>query len=130
VELENIGQVKLIISKKKQKEAVNYYISTIYRAFSEGNTPIYEDRWNIETGHRESNQQLGFKEYQMHSKKKAIERFIQAVFSVWTVLLLLEMEDPDGNAKKNNKRNDRQNQNIRNISPHNRRFRLFKPTTT
>jgi len=32
--------------------------------------------------------------------KKAVERFIQVVFSVWTALLLLEIEDPDGNPEE------------------------------
>ena len=36
---------------------------------------------------------MGFKDYQMRHKK-AIERFIQLVFTIWTGLLLLELGKP------------------------------------
>jgi hypothetical protein len=54
---------------------------------------IYEDRWDIETAHREANQKLGFKDYQLRDKH-SIERFIQMVFSVWTAILLWEIDNP------------------------------------
>ena len=60
---------------------------------------IYEDRWDIETAHREANQKLGFKDYQLRSKK-AIERFMQLVFAIWTGILLVEIESPPSGAKK------------------------------
>ncbi|MDY6964788.1 MAG: hypothetical protein SVM80_02290, partial [Halobacteriota archaeon] len=43
----------------------------------------------------ESNRKLGFKDYQMQNKK-AIERFIQLVFTVWTALLSIELEKKTG----------------------------------
>jgi len=92
VELEGIGKVKLVISRKNQKDVPKYYICTDKSLQAAEILSIYEDRWNIETGHRESNQKLGFKDYQMRSKK-AIERFIQLVFAVWTALLLMELEE-------------------------------------
>lgn len=92
VELENIGKVKLIISGKNWKDVPRYYVCTDTTLSAAEILSIYEDRWNIETGHRESNQKLGFKDYQMRSKK-AIERFIQLVFAVWTALLLMELEN-------------------------------------
>jgi len=54
---------------------------------------IYEDRWDIETAHRETNQKLGFKDYQLRDKR-SIERFIQVVFSVCTAILLWDMKNP------------------------------------
>jgi len=92
VELKDIGKVKLIISRGKQKQKPKYYICTDIKLSAADILSIYEDRWNIETGHRESNQKLGFKDYQMRDKE-AIERFIQIVFSVWTALLLIELEN-------------------------------------
>jgi len=62
---------------------------------------IYEDRWDIETAHRETNQKLGFKDYQLRDKN-TIERFIQLVFSVWAAILFWEMDNPsakDGSNK-------------------------------
>jgi len=85
VEIGNVGQVKLIISKKKEKDTGDYYICTNTELSVKETLSIYLDKWNIETVHRESKQQPAFKEYQMRSKK-AIERFIQVVFSVWTAL--------------------------------------------
>ncbi|VUT28142.1 MAG: hypothetical protein SYNGOMJ08_00704 [Candidatus Syntrophoarchaeum sp. GoM_oil] len=92
MELENIGKAKLIISRKNQKDASKYYICTDTSLSAVEILSIYEDKWNIETGHRESNQKLGFKDYQMRGKE-AIERFIQLVFSVWTALLLMDLEN-------------------------------------
>jgi hypothetical protein len=36
---------------------------------------------------------LGFKDYQLR-EKHSIERFIQLVFSVWTAILLWELDNP------------------------------------
>lgn len=92
VELEGIGKVKLVISKKDVKdEKVKYYISTDIKHSLREILKIYENRWNIETTHREGNQKLGFKEYQMRDKE-GIERFIQLVFTVWTLFLVLEVK--------------------------------------
>jgi len=92
VKLEGVGEVKLIISKKgiNDKNA-KYYISTDTTLSKREILKIYENRWNIETAHREGNQKLGFKEYQMRDKE-GIERFIQVVFMVWTLLLILELK--------------------------------------
>ena len=101
VELDKIGKVRLIISRKSQKEEPKYYICTNLDLSPEEILTIYEDRWNIETCHRESNQKLGFKDYQLRDKK-AIERFIQLTFVTWTLILLMELEnEPDQEVVKN-----------------------------
>jgi SRSO17 transposase len=93
VTLEKIGKVKLVISKKKKDGDANYFISTNCSLSLIEILSIYEDRWDIETAHRESNQKLGFKDYQLR-EKRAIERFIQMVFSVWTAIVLYELNNP------------------------------------
>jgi Archaeal putative transposase ISC1217 len=92
VELDRIGKVKLVLSKEKRNGNPKYYISTNSELSAEEILSIYEDRWNIETSHREANQKLGFKDYQLRSKR-SIERFIQLVFAIWTGIRLLELED-------------------------------------
>ena len=93
VTLDKIGKVKLVISKKKKNGDANYFISTNCSLSLVEILSIYEDRWDIETAHRESNQKLGFKDYQLRDKH-SIERFIQMVFSVWTALVLYELQNP------------------------------------
>lgn len=92
VEIDGIGKVKLVISRKSFDDGPKYYFSTDITIEGEEILEIYENRWNIETAHRETNQKLGFKDYQMRSKK-AIERFIQMVFSMWTIILIIDLED-------------------------------------
>lgn len=92
VEIDGIGKVKLVISRKSFDDGPKYYFSTDITLEGEEILEIYENRWNIETAHRETNQKLGFKDYQMRSKK-AIERFIQMVFSMWTIILIIDLED-------------------------------------
>ncbi|ODS39657.1 MAG: hypothetical protein A7316_10950 [Candidatus Altiarchaeales archaeon WOR_SM1_86-2] len=41
--------------------------------------------------HKESNQKLGFKEYQVRSKQ-SIERSFQLIFLIWAILLLLDFD--------------------------------------
>jgi len=91
--LEKVGEVKLVISKRKKDGPTKYIISTNKVLSSKEIISIYEDRWDIETAHRETNQKLGFKDYQLR-EKHSIERFIQLVFSVWTAILLWEMDNP------------------------------------
>lgn len=93
VEMESIGKVRLLVTRKtfKKKEKPKYFISTDLNLSIEEILTIYENRWNIETCHREANQQLGFKEYQMRNKR-GIERFIQLVFLMWTLILLMELK--------------------------------------
>jgi IS4 transposase len=79
VELDRIGKVKLCSPKEKRNGNPKYYISTNSELSAEEVLSIYEDRWNIETSNREANQKLGFKDYQLRSKR-SIERFIQLVF--------------------------------------------------
>lgn len=87
---DDYNKVKITVRGKKKRYS-SCRGQTHHLKKAEEILSIYEDRWNIETGHRESNQKLGFKEYQMHDKK-AIELFIQLVFSVWTALLLMELK--------------------------------------
>lgn len=91
--LDKIGKVKLVISKKRKNGDANYFISTNCSLSLVEILSIYEDRWDIETAHRESNQKLGFKDYQLR-EKRSIERFIQMVFSVWTAIVLYELKNP------------------------------------
>jgi hypothetical protein len=99
VRLDKTRPVRLVISKEKRDAEPKYYISTDVDLSPKEILSIYEDRWNIETVHREANQKLGFKDYQLRSKH-AIERFIQLVFTIWTGILLLEVENPPSGQRK------------------------------
>ena len=94
VNLKSIGECKIVASKRDLEGDAKYYGSTDICLSGRVILSIYENRWNIETAHREGNQKLGFKEYQVQSKE-SIERFFQIIFVVWTILLLLEL-DKDG----------------------------------
>jgi IS4 transposase len=100
VVIDHIGEVKLVISKRKKDSSTKYIISTDKSLSSKEVISIYEDRWDIETAHRETNQKLGFKDYQLRDKH-SIERFIQLVFSVWTAILLWEMDNPSAKDSSN-----------------------------
>ncbi len=91
--IDKVGEVKLVISKRKKDSTTKYIISTNGSLSLKEILSIYEDRWDIETAHREANQKLGFKDYQLRDKH-SIERFIQMVFSVWTAILLWEIDNP------------------------------------
>jgi hypothetical protein len=91
--IDKVGEVKLVISKRKRDAKTKYIISTNGSLSPKEIISIYEDRWDIETAHRETNQKLGFKDYQLRDKH-SIERFIQLVFSVWAAILLWEMDNP------------------------------------
>jgi hypothetical protein len=91
--IDNVGEVKLVVSKRKKDSTTKYIISTNETLSSKEILSIYEDRWDIETAHREANQKLGFKDYQLRDKH-SIERFIQLVFSVWAAILLWEIDNP------------------------------------
>jgi SRSO17 transposase len=91
--LDKIGDVRLVISKRKKDGTTKYIISTNKYLSAKEIVSIYEDRWDIETAHRETNQKLGFKDYQLR-EKHSIERSIQVVFSVWTAILLWEIDNP------------------------------------
>ena len=92
-------QVHLVISKRKEDSEPKYYICTDVNLDAKKILSIYEDRWEIETAHREANQKLGFKDYQLRGKR-SIERFMQLVFAIWTGILLVEMENPPNGSKK------------------------------
>jgi len=92
IELENIGKARLVITEKTtKKKDPKYFICTDLSLKAKEILTIYDNRWNIETCHREANQKLGFKEYQMRDKR-GIERFIQLVFLMWTMILLIELK--------------------------------------
>jgi len=82
-----------LIHDQKKDSTTKYIISTNGSLSLKEILSIYEDRWDIETAHREANQKLGFKDYQLRDKH-SIERFIQMVFSVWTAILLWEIDNP------------------------------------
>jgi hypothetical protein len=100
--IDRIGEVKLVISKRKKDSSTKYIISTDKSLSSKEIISIYEDRWDIETAHRETNQKLGFKDYQLRDKH-SIERFIQLVFSVWTAILLWEIDNPPSKEGSNSR---------------------------
>ena len=77
--VDNTQQVRLVISKRKEDSEPKYYICTDVNLDAKKVLSIYEDRWEIETAHREANQKLGFKNYQLRGKR-SIERFMQLVF--------------------------------------------------
>lgn len=91
--IDKVGEVKLVISKRKKDGTSKYFISTNKSLSAKEILSIYEDRWYIETAHRETTQKLRFKDYQLRDKH-SIERFIQMVFPVWTAILLWEMDNP------------------------------------
>lgn len=91
VEMEGVGKVKIVVSKKG-KEKRKYYLCTDTCLSIRDILEIYENRWNIETTHREGNQKLGFKGYHMR-RKPYIERFMQIVFLVWMIILFIELKD-------------------------------------
>ena len=96
LEIEGIGRVKVVVSKSKNgRGRRNYYMSTDTGLSVRDVLEVYENRWNIETTHRESNQKLGFKEYHMR-RKPYIERFMQIVFLVWMIILFIELKDSAG----------------------------------
>jgi hypothetical protein len=99
VRLDKSRQVHLVISKENIDAEPKYYISTDTDLTAKKMLSIYEDRWDIETAHREANQKLGFKDYQLRSKH-SIERFMQLVFAIWTGILLVEIESPPYGPKK------------------------------
>jgi len=99
VRLDKSRQVHLVISKENIDAEPNYYISTDTDLTAKKILSIYVDRWDIETAHREANQKLGFKDYQLRSKR-SIERFMQLVFAIWTGILLVEIESPPSGSKK------------------------------
>ena len=92
-------QVRLVISKQNGESKPKYYICTDMNLDAKKVLSIYEDRWDIETAHREANQKLGFKDYQLRGKR-SIERFMQLVFAIWTGILLVELENPLTGTKK------------------------------
>jgi len=92
VVLKSVGKRKVVASKKDlDDEETKYYGSTDTALSGRTILSIYENRWNIETTHRESNQKLGFKDYQMRNEQP-IERLIQLIFVAWLILLLLELD--------------------------------------
>jgi hypothetical protein len=99
VGLDKTRQVRLVISKLKEDSEPKYYICTDMNLDAKKVLSVYEDRWDIETAHREANQKLGFKDYQLRGKR-SIERFMQLVFAIWTGILLVEIEHPTGPKKK------------------------------
>lgn len=100
--IDKVGEVKLVVSKRKKDGTTKYIISTNESLSSKEIISIYEDRWDIETAHRETNQKLGLKDYQLRDKR-SIERFIQLVFSVWTAILLWEIDNPPSEANSNSR---------------------------
>lgn len=99
VGIDKSRKVRLVISKRKDDSDPKYYICTDTNLTAKEILSIYEDRWDIETAHREANQKLGFKDYQLRSKR-SIERFMQLVFAIWTGILLVELENPPTGPKK------------------------------
>lgn len=94
VDIPGLGEVKLVISKRGKDKKPGFYMSTDLGLRLEEVLEIYENRWSIELAHREANQKLGFKDYQMRDKK-AIERFMQLSFLAWTIILIAKVTGKD-----------------------------------
>lgn len=90
VELEGVGKAKVVISKTGDNSDPRFYMSTDLELTLEEVLEIYENRWNIETAHREGNQKFGFKDY-MIREKRAIERFMQLTFMAWAVIVIAKL---------------------------------------
>jgi hypothetical protein len=91
VEVDGIGQVKIVASKTAD-DTTRYYLSTDLDRSAAEILSLVEDRWNIETLHQQSNEKFGFKQYELR-RKQAIERYIQIVFLAWTLVTLSEQAD-------------------------------------
>ena len=90
VEIPSLGEVKLVLSKRRKDKEPDFYMSTNLTLTMKEVLEIYENRWSIELVHREANQKFGFKEYQMRDKK-AIERFMQLSFLAWAIILIAKV---------------------------------------
>jgi len=73
--IDKVGEVKLVVSKRKKDSTTRYFISTNESLSSKEVLSIYEDRWDIETAHRETNQKLGFKDYQLRDNNQLRDLF-------------------------------------------------------
>lgn len=87
--LEGIGEVKLVISLEGDESPV-FLFCTDAELTAKEIISAYENRWNIETAHKEANQKLGFKDYQMRDRR-SIERFMQVVFLAWAIMLIAKL---------------------------------------
>lgn len=94
IKIPEVGEVKLVVSKKGKGKDPHYLISTDLDLSCEEIVEIYENRWSVETMHREGNQKFGFKDYQMQSKE-AIERFMQIAFLAWTIVMIASTMNKD-----------------------------------
>ncbi|MFQ5976026.1 MAG: IS701 family transposase [Candidatus Hydrothermarchaeales archaeon] len=90
VGLEGVGEVRAVVSKTGEDSVPKFYMTTDLELTLEGVLEIYENRWNIETAHREGNQKFGFKDY-MIREKRAIERFMQLTFMAWAVIVIAKL---------------------------------------
>ena len=87
VEIEDVGPVKIVVSKTE--DTTRYYLSTDLGRRPAEILELVEHRWNIETVHEKSNAKFGFKQYQLE-RKQAIECYIQLVFLAWTLVMFAE----------------------------------------
>jgi len=94
VKIPELGEVKLVVSKKEEGKDPHYLISTDLDISDEEIVEIYENRWSVEMMHREGNQKFGFKDYQMQGKE-AIERFMQITFLAWTIVMIASAKGKD-----------------------------------
>ena len=60
VEIEGIGKVKLVISRKSFEKDPRYYFSTDAHLTVYEVLDIYENRWNIETAHKGGKSKIRF----------------------------------------------------------------------
>jgi hypothetical protein len=88
----------LQISKQTEDGEPKYYICLDTNLMANQILSIYEDRWNLETAHREANKKLGFKGVSA-PKQTCSKRFKQLVFAIWTEILLVEVVCPPTNNK-------------------------------
>lgn len=84
--------IKLVVSEADGNR--RYYMSTDLDRDSVEILEFAEDRWNIETFHQQADAKFGLKQYQLESTA-GIERFLQLVCVVWTLVVLEEVGDTE-----------------------------------
>jgi hypothetical protein len=99
--------IKLVVSESDGNR--RYYMSTDLDRSAVEILEFAEDRWNIETFHQQAAEEFGMKDYELESKD-GIERFLQLVCIIWTLIVLEEVGDESALWEENAKIGDRLSQ--------------------
>jgi hypothetical protein len=82
-----VTAIRLVVTEHDGNR--RYYMSTDLDRTAVEILEFAEDRWNIETFHQQATEKFGMKSYELETKK-GIERFLQLVCVVWTLVVLEE----------------------------------------